>query len=704
MLFLSMKRLSEQQRWLNFKKCLKGCNVLMTNDLLAKIGRGLRKPPNVIIKRLHHELAGYAERYIAPQRVRGLTLTALLNKTHHQTLHEFWECLSARPYCASIGQINGSVLDAFCPGETNVVLARAEFAIEHRVDLLGSGLIELGKAIDWHRDYKSQHDWPLNYIRDIDYNNPERPSDVKFPWEVSRLQWLIPAGQAYLLTQDERYAQAVKDILLDWITHNPYAYGVNWACTMEVALRIVSWTWFFHVFKASKTWQDEAFQQQFLTCLYLHADFTERHLEYSDINGNHYTADAAGLVFAGLFFGKGDAATRWQRKGWDILCHELPRQVFVDGVDFEASVPYHRLVLELFFLPARYRELLGFDTPLDYRERLCLMAQFSAAYSQPGSTVPLWGDADDARALPFGSQALHDHRYLCGLVGYTWKNKSLLTQTTGSLSEFFWMFGAQATQSMEDQAPKAVQLESCAFPSGGFYIMRNALDHVFIDCGPLGLAGRGGHGHNDCLAFEAVLNGVKLISDCGAYVYTASYSERNLFRSTGYHNTPCIDEQEINRFIRWDYLWTMHDDAKPMVEMWRPGVASDCFRGSHSGYERLTDPVTPKRTIILDHQHHSLTIQDDILCHGSHEVSIPLHLAPDVTASILATDNAIILQVGQHGFTLRWEGASEWAAQIVPARISPSYGVAIPSQKLLWKASIIGNSQLKMCISPNGLS
>ncbi len=35
--------------------------------------------------------------------------------------------------------------------------------------------------------------------------------------------------------------------------------------------------------------------------------------------------------------------------------------------------------------------------------------------------------------------------------------------------------------------------------------MRNNVDHVFIDCGPLGLAGRGGHGHNDCLAFEAVL-------------------------------------------------------------------------------------------------------------------------------------------------------------------------------------------------------
>ena len=34
-------------------------------------------------------------------------------------------------------------------------------------------------------------------------------------------------------------------------------------------------------------------------------------------------------------------------------------------------------------------------------------------------------------------------------------------------------------------------------------------DHVLIDAGPVGMAGRGGHGHNDCLAFDAMLDGVR---------------------------------------------------------------------------------------------------------------------------------------------------------------------------------------------------
>ena len=59
---------------------------------------------------------------------------------------------------------------------------------------------------------------------------------------------------------------------------------------------------------------------------------------------------------------------RWQELGWEILIRELPRQVFADGVDFEASTAYHRLVLELFFLPACYRQSQGLAIPATYQQ------------------------------------------------------------------------------------------------------------------------------------------------------------------------------------------------------------------------------------------------------------------------------------------------------------------------------------------------
>ena len=515
--------------------------------MLAKIRRGLRKPPRVIAKRLWQMASEQLERYSSAERASQFSLTKLLRATATENLAQLWKELSQRPYFAITSLGNHHFFAEQYPQEIASIMTKAELALQRQVDLLGSGLIHLGDHIDWLKDYKTGIRWPLAYMRDIDYRNPERPSDVKFPWELSRMQWLIPAGQAYLLTGDERYAELVKTLLEDWIIANPYAHSVNWACTMEVALRIMVWTWFFKVFNGSAAWSAPAFQQQFLSSLFLHAEFTSKHLEFSDINGNHYTADAAGLCFAGLFFGTGDAAQRWRDTGWKILTSELPLQVFTDGVDFEASIPYHRLVLELFFLPACYREAQGLPVSEEYRQRLLKMAQYTEAYSRPDGSIPLWGDADDARALPFGSQPLNDHRYLCA-----WLLRGILNSQslTASIGEIYWLFGVDALKKISAASDLKPDPACTAFKNGGFYIMRNLTDHIFIDCGPLGQGGRGGHGHNDCLAFEAMLNNVLLISDCGAYVYTASYEQRNLFRSTAYHNTPQIDEARNQSFYQ----------------------------------------------------------------------------------------------------------------------------------------------------------
>ena len=225
--------------------------------------------------------------------------------------------------------------------------------------------MELGPSIDWLRDFRSGVAWPRRYMRDIEYVNPDDASDVKVPWELSRLQWLMP-GRAGIPARRATSAtpRPCAPSLESWIDANPYAQSVNWSCTMEAALRILTWTWFFRVFHASRAWADAGFRERFLCALYLHGDFTERHLELSDVNGNHCTADAAGLVFAGLFFGHGARRPRaGSSAGWSLLCEELPRQVLPDGVDFEASVAYHRLVAELFLLPALYRRACGLDVP-----------------------------------------------------------------------------------------------------------------------------------------------------------------------------------------------------------------------------------------------------------------------------------------------------------------------------------------------------
>lgn len=655
----------------------------LKSGVIDKLQRVLKKPPRYIIQRTIHEVRGQAERHMAPRRARQLSANLLAKRAGCNSVAQWWDSLAARPYVAQT-QMSLVDLERTCSGDLTRILNAAERAIAHKVDLLGSGPVELGAEIDWQLDYKTGIRWPLTYCRDIEYNNPDRPSDVKFPWELSRMQWMIPLGQAYLLTREERYAVAARDLLSHWIGENSYAGSVNWSCTMEVALRIHTWSWFFHVFKNSTAWAETAFRERFLQALYLHGDFTARNLEKSDINGNHYTADAAGLVIAGLFFGSGNASQHWLQLGWEILCDEMPRQVLPDGVDFEASVPYHRLVQELFLLPALYRLRHGLEVPEWYRERLIAMARFTAAYSRPDGSVPLWGDADDARALPFGGQPINDHRYLLGLVGAAFDVKDLLAGFSGPRSEIFWLMGADVASALLDRELLDQDQCSIAFPDGGFYVLRNRRDHVFVDCGPLGLGGRGGHGHNDLLSFEAVIDGVHLISDCGAYLYTADYQERNNFRSTAYHNTPQIDGEEINRFVRPDYLWFLHNDAAHEVREVNFGSNTDRLILSHGGYRRLKSPVTPVRRFELNHAEHSLTIRDTFEGEGEHRLEIPLHLARGVVIDS-QDPGRLVLRVGQRRFALTWEPKLGWELRIETGRVSPSYGLTYPSVNLIWQ-------------------
>jgi len=666
-------------------------------DLVGKIRRGLRKPPHVIVARVHAMLRTQTERLRVPSRA-AMSQARLLAELQAPSLDALWQRLAARPFPAWLDPLDPAEFDVLCgPQERTRLLARAEDALAHRVDLLGSGPTELGPRIDWHTDFKTGLSWPPRYFADIDYNNPERPSDVKVPWELSRLQWLMPAGQAYLLGRDDRYAAAVRDVLEQWIAANPYGGSVNWSCTMEAALRTLTWSWFFHALHDAPSWRDPDFRFRFLRALYLHVEFTDRHIERSDVNGNHYTADAAALVVGGLFFGEGARPQRWQHEGWRILCEEMPRQVFPDGVDFEASVPYHRLVTELFLLPAMHRSAQGLPVEPAYRERLCAMARFARAYSRPEGGVPLWGDADDARALPFGTQDINDHRYLPTLVGLHAQEPSLCHETAAAVGEVLWTFGPEAVRRWLAALPEAPA--SQAFADGGFYVMRSARDHVFVDCGPLGLAGRGGHGHNDCLAFEAVIDGVPLVSDCGAYLYTASFEERNRFRSTDLHNTPRIDGEEINRFIRPDYLWNLHNDAAPRALAWHDDDRYTWFVGEHSGYERLSSPVTPRRAWVLDKQSHALMVADRVLGQGEHGIEIPLHLHPGTDVELLSDAEAVLVAGGRR-FRIRWNASPDFSVVREAARVSPSYGRALPTARLVWRARARLPARLVITIAP----
>jgi hypothetical protein len=306
---------------------------------------------------------------------------------------------------------------------------------------------------------------------------------------------------------------------------------------------------------------------------------------------------------------------------------EVVRQVGADGVDYEASMAYHGFVADLFDWPARARAARGLDVPEVYRTRLTAMRAFSRAATGPDGLQPLWGDNDDGKVLP-----------------------------------------------IEVAAQGAIELPaSHAFHDAGVYVMADGRDHVFIDCGPVGQAGRGGHGHNDALSFEAVLDGVRLITDAGSYVYTASPMWRNRFRSALAHNAPIIDGEEPNRFVGENELFLLHDDAKAKLITWRREDDKDTFIGTHHGYDRLVRPVRPIRSIELDKRAHRLTVSDSFEGGGDHKVVTTYHFAYGCVVSAIG-ERRWRIQKDERSFELTVD-SDEWESEVLTTFESPSYGV-----------------------------
>jgi hypothetical protein len=517
------------------------------------------------------------------------------------------------------------------------LLSRADAIVAHRFDLLGSGPVDLGPEIDWHRDFKSGRQWPLEHISKIVISYPDR-SDIKVPWELSRCQHLPLLAAAYRVSGDRRYVREIGAQVCSWIDANPVEVGVNWTSTMDVALRAVSWVAALVTCReavASEPWLERA-----AASLLLHGRFIRSHLEYSDARGNHYLSNVVGLLVIAPLFAGSQVGRGWADWGAEELAREVRHQVRPDGSVHEASTSYHRLVAELFILGADAVDaaLPGQLDP-EVRTGIERMLDFTAAYLRPDGHAPQIGDADDARVLPLGDYAATDQR----------DHRHLFIQAR--------------------RAPRR-QARSVAFPDGGFYVLREGDLHAVVRCGDVGIHGRGCHAHNDQLSFDLAWRSRTLVIDPGSYVYTADPNERNRFRATRFHSTLSIDGAEQNE-LRTDRLFAMLDRSRAEALLWEVKDGMTVFAGRHHGYSSLPGPTLHERRLEL--RPGSLRIVDAIESEAAHDVEWTLPLAP---CNVAIRDR--VARASFPGVRLRVR-APRLDVHVDGGWVSPSYGVRHPA-------------------------
>jgi hypothetical protein len=652
------------------------------SNFVRRARKAAGMPPRVLMARLADELRDQTRRPWVNLYPRLLSDGAVLGDA--ATYGALWQRQMAAPFFLTPADREGYALEfrRRYPDEVATVIATADAALRHEFDLLGSGVKSLGPKLPWLDDFKTGRHYPVQYCRDIQYMELEKPTDVKVPWELSRCQHFTALGQAYWLTGDERYAEEYRAEIEDWIAVNPFAYSVNWACAMDVALRAINWIWGFYFFAGSRACADPGFQRLLLRNLFLHGEFVFRNLEKGDVNGNHYLSDGAGLVFLGLFFRHTSQGQRWLDQGKTIVFDEMPLQVSDDGVDFEQSTSYQRLVLELFQTSYVLLEKHGEKVPAAHAERLVRMLEFVAAYTKPDGLAPLIGDADDGRVQKLGSQRLNDHRYLVS-TGCVRAGRADLKAAAGQFwPESFWMLGPAGAAAFDALPAANDQRGSVAFPAGGFYVLRSPSAHVIVDCGEVGMGGRGGHGHNDITSFELFLNGINVVTDCGAYLYTASREWRNRFRSTAFHNVAQVENEELNRFLGPDALWQLHYDAHPVDLEWKTAGFGGYFCGGHDGYARLVPPVGSVREIHVDPMRPRVVVRDRLISVGSKATTWRFHFDPAVTAELVGPD-CRLQAAGREVWLLAADEGDARARRLERGWVSSGYGVRAETSVLV---------------------
>jgi hypothetical protein len=554
------------------------------------------------------------------------------------------------------------------------VLAYADAILRGEYPLMGYGCPHLGINPNWQCDWVSGKTWPIQGSEKMQIVRHDG-SDVKAPWELSRLQFGPVVAKAYVLTGDRKYREALQCLLTDWIARNPIGRGVNWTVAMEAALRGISLCltlellWPFTA--EEKPWLD-----QMTASLWQHLRFIEAHSEFSLLRrSNHYLSNVVGLTTLSAHL-DGRGMDRRVGKYARAVQREIFLQTYADGGDCEASTGYHVLVAQMFLHSFVVQQRSGCMIAPEFEGRLRQMFEWITSLADDGWRLPHLGDCDNGRVellsddivqttLPVAERHSLHIGCLCGLASYI-----LHTSVGGEVEDAVW-FGLTTGGhgARPEQKPLSVM------PHSGIAVLRSGEASVIFCAMPNGLSGKGSHTHCDKLSIVFRLGPEEVFCDSGSRCYTRSAELRNLDRSTRGHSTLMVDGADQN-IVPTDPGLLFQCGNEATVS--RIVVLEDgemVVRASHHGYSRIG--IEHHRTVQLTQG--SLLVLDELSGAEKHSLELRYILGPEwrVSSEMITGETVSCAIAGPRRLCLRCEAESPLALSVIPAQISREYGAEL---------------------------
>jgi hypothetical protein len=554
------------------------------------------------------------------------------------------------------------------PSYADHIVAGAEKVCAHHFNLLGYEGLDYGPSIDWHMDRVHGITAPRKAFHLVRYLDFEEVGDSKVTWELNRHQHFVLLAKAYRLTGNDRYAQEILSQWRDWHAANPYAIGINWASSLEVAFRSLSWMWMYFLLEGTPA-LDTGFRREWLRAQALNGRHIERYLSTYFSPNTHLLGEGVGLFFLGTLCPELSGAARWKAKGWQIVREEARRQVNSDGLHFEQSTYYHVYALDMLLHAALLAVVNRQSLPKELEQTLERMLNALCKIGLAASP-PRFGDDDGGRLFDPGRNR-NEHLLDPLAAGAVLFDRGDFKKLAGNLrEETIWLLGASGVEKwdrIETETPH-VPATSVAFESSGVYVLASGDSQLIVRGGP-SVRQSSGHNHADGLSICLHHRGQQLLIDPGTREYVGPGRQRDLFRGTAMHNTLRVEGKD-QRETAGPFSWK--NQARVLTEKWIRGDSFTLFVGSHDGYERLPSPAVHRRWIVaIDHG--IFLVRDVVEGKRDQRLDINWHLSPQlrhVREHIFTFENAT------HGLAILPALEHGWTEQISEGSYSPVYGQA----------------------------
>ena len=360
----------------------------------------------------------------------------------------------------------------------------------------------------------------LHHIVNPEYGrNPDKDFTPLIRFNLHYFEYAIAMAAEYKRTNDRRYSEAFKKLYTRYIEERK-GYSA-YVASLHIPNILIALDLFGNAV-------DNDFRKTITKELYRQYQFLLGNQEIY-LQGNHYFENLKAIIIGSVFYDETDICKKYVEK----LKKEVTEEILPDGMHYELSAMYHKLILEDLL---RVYVALG-QTSIDRNWVVPIiqkMTDCALSLECVMHRTPLFNDAGDNVA----------------------KKSKPLSQAVARLIRY--------TPSLKK-----------AFPNAGYYIRQEEAYALLIDSGQIGPPHMPGHGQCDCLSFEMSIKGIPVFVNSGTYQYQGD--KRKYFRSTRAHNTVMIDGSEQSQ------CWGEHRVALRISDV-ASHQETEQFTGSYRNY------------------------------------------------------------------------------------------------------------------------